>query len=173
MPKIETITELAGYKREDFSVCLGCKICGSVCTINDLSLNANPQELLLKLFLQQDINCESNLLRYCTNCYNCVSACPWSIRIPEVIRALREEMDLATTFEKAFKGSVGIWGRVYEPYVFLKAFPFIVRQGYLKYMVKWTEYINFHLPHRVSKEKYVGTKDGKSRPSGKEIRKVR
>jgi heterodisulfide reductase subunit C len=172
MPKIEAIAPLAGYRREDFSVCLGCKICGSVCTINDLSLNANPQELLLKLFLQQDVTPESNLLRYCTNCYNCTDACPWGIRIPEVIRALRDEMNLATTFENAFKSSVRRWGRVYEPFVFLKAFPFLVRQGYLKYMVKWTEYINFHLPHRVKKEIHPETKEGKSRPSGKESRKV-
>ena len=150
MPKIESIAELAGYRREDFSVCLGCKICGSVCTINDLSLDANPQELLLKLFLRQDIAPSDNLLRYCTNCYNCTSACPWGIRIPDVIRALRDEMDLATTFEKAFKGSVGLWGRVYEPFVFLKAFPFLVKEGYLKYMLKWTEYINFHLPHKAT-----------------------
>ena len=47
MPKIDAIAKLAGYKREDFSVCLGCKICGSVCTINDLSVPANPQALLL------------------------------------------------------------------------------------------------------------------------------
>jgi heterodisulfide reductase subunit C len=153
MPKIESIAELAGYRREDFSVCLGCKICGSVCTINDLSLDANPQELLLKLFLRQDIAPSDNLLRYCTNCYNCTSSCPWGIRIPDVIRALRDEMDLATTFEKAFKGSVRRWGRVYEPFVFLKAFPFLLKEGYLKYMLRWTEYVNFHLPHKASIEK--------------------
>ncbi len=55
MPKIDAIAELAGYKREDFSVCLGCKICGSVCTINDLSVPANPQALLLSLFLQKEL----------------------------------------------------------------------------------------------------------------------
>ncbi len=156
--RIEAIAELAGYRREDFSVCLGCKICGSVCTINDLTLEATPQALLQKLFLQQDVSAEDNLLCYCTNCCNCSNACPWHIRIPEIIRALREEMHLATTFEKAFKGSVRIWGRVYEPYVFLKALPFIIREGYVKYMLKWTEYINFHLPHRVKKENLSGAK---------------
>jgi len=173
MPKIEPIAELAGYRREDFSVCLGCKICGSVCTINDLSRDANPQELLLNLFLHQDISSESNLLRFCTNCYNCANACPWKIRIPEVIRALREEMNLATTFEKAFKSSVRRWGRVYEPFVFLKAFPFLVREGYLKYMIRWTEYINFHLPHRVKKETLPEAKVRRSRLPRKEGGKVR
>ena len=38
-----------GYRREDFSVCLGCKICASVCTVNDLSLNVNPQDILISL----------------------------------------------------------------------------------------------------------------------------
>ena len=30
----DRIFTLAGYNREDFSVCLGCRICASVCTIN-------------------------------------------------------------------------------------------------------------------------------------------
>ena len=149
MPKIESIAQLAGYKREDFAVCLGCKICGSVCTINDLSVPANPQALLLDLFLQKELAHDDPVLRYCTNCYNCMSACPWHIRIPEVVRAMRKEMALETPFEKAFKSSIGIWGRVYEPYVFLKALPFLLRGGYLAYVTRWKEYVNIHLPHKV------------------------
>jgi heterodisulfide reductase subunit C len=45
----EIVFKYTGYRREDFSVCLGCKICASVCTVNDLALNVNPQELLMKL----------------------------------------------------------------------------------------------------------------------------
>jgi len=149
MPKIETIAQLAGYKREDFSVCLGCKICGSVCTINDLSVPANPQALLRDLFLQKELAQDDPVLIYCTNCYNCMSACPWHIRIPEVVRAMRKEMALETPFEKAFKSSIGIWGRVYEPYVFLKSLPFLLRGGYLAYVTRWKEYVNVHLPHKV------------------------
>jgi len=160
MPKIDVIAKLAGYKREDFSVCLGCKICGSVCTINDLSVSANPQALLLSLFLQKEVEHDDPVLAYCTNCYNCMSACPWHIRIPEVVRAMRKEMTLETPFEKAFRSSIGIWGRVYEPYVFLRSLPFLLRAGYLAYVTRWKEYINFHLPHKVKIEGRTQTKDG-------------
>jgi Fe-S oxidoreductase len=147
----EKVIELAGYKREDFSVCLGCKICASVCTVNDLSIDMNPQELLSSLFLGNTIEKDNALVRYCTNCYRCTSACPWKIRIPEVVRALRESLSVASPFEKAFKGSIDIWGRVYEPYVFLKAVPFLLKEGYIKYMTRWTGYISVHLPHKVKR----------------------
>src|SRR5208283_1807296 len=122
-PRIEErhqrVFALAGYRREDFSVCLGCKICASVCTVNDLGIDSNPQGLLTSLFLGQAVEESDALVRNCTSCYRCTSECPWNIRIPEVVRALREEMGVASPFEKAFKGSLRIWGRVYEPYVFL------------------------------------------------------
>jgi heterodisulfide reductase subunit C len=163
MADIESIAELAGYKREDFSVCLGCKICGSVCTINDLSVAANPQALLFNLFMQRELAADDPVLRYCTNCYNCTQACPWHIRIPEIVRAVKEEMGLETSFEKAFKSSIVIWGRVYEPYVFLKSLSFLVRGGYLTYLMRWKEYINFHLPHKVKVMSRIQTKAGKGK----------
>jgi len=58
---------------------------------------------------------------------------------------------MESTFEKAFKGSLKIWGRVYEPYIFLRAGMFLVKEGYLRYMPKWTEYVSFHLPHKVKR----------------------
>jgi len=152
----QRVFALAGYRREDFSVCLGCKICASVCTVNDLGIDSNPQGLLTSLFLGQAVEESDALVRNCTSCYRCTSECPWSIRIPEVVRALREEMGVASPFEKAFKGSLRIWGRVYEPYVFLMAVPFLVREGYLKHMARWTEYMSFHLPHRVRKVRDAG-----------------
>jgi heterodisulfide reductase subunit C len=151
MQKIDKILELAGYKAEDLSACLGCKICASVCTVNDLDLNTNPQELLSRLFLGEDVDKDHPLVRYCTGCYRCTTACPWKIRIPEVVRALKESLGVASPFETAFKGSLKIWGRVYEPYVFLMAVPFLLKEGYVKHMVKWTEYMSIHLPHKVKR----------------------
>jgi heterodisulfide reductase subunit C len=153
MRKTETerIFTLADCRREDFSVCLGCKICASVCTVNDLAIDTNPQDLLSRLFLGQEVEKDDALIRNCTSCYRCTSACPWHIRIPEVVRALRETMQVASPFEKAFKGSVRIWGRVYEPYVFLMAVTFLLKEGYVKYMMKWTEYMSIHLPHKVKR----------------------
>jgi len=147
---------LAGYRREDFSVCLGCKICASVCTVNDLQIDSNPQGLLASLFLGRPVEESDSLVRNCTSCYRCTSECPWNIRIPEVVRALREEMGIASPFEKAFKGSLRIWGRVYEPYVFLMAVPFLVKEGYLKHMARWAEYMSIHLPHRVRRIRGAG-----------------
>ncbi len=161
--KIDAIAELAGYKKEDFSVCLGCKICGSVCTINDLSVPANPQALLMNVFMQHELRSDDAVLRYCTNCYNCTSSCPWHIRIPEIVRAIKGEMGLETSFEKAFKSSVSIWGRVYEPYVFLKALSFIIRGGYLAYMSRWKDYMNFHLPHKVKNVRTLTSKLSKDK----------
>jgi len=163
MTNISAIAELAGYRKEDFAVCLGCKICGSVCTINDLSVAANPQALLLSLFLQRELTPDDPVLLYCTNCYNCTGACPWHIRIPEIIRAVKGEMGLETPFEKAFKSSIKVWGRVYEPYVFLKALPFLLRGGYLTYVTRWKEYMNFHLPHKVKNMGHAQTKDSQNR----------
>jgi heterodisulfide reductase subunit C len=145
------VFDLTDYKRQDFSVCLGCKICASVCTVNDLSENTNPQDILQKLFLGKDIPADEPLVRYCTGCYRCTGACPWNIRIPEVIRALREELAIESPFEKAFKGSLSIWGRVYEPYVLLMAVPFLLKGGYMKHMMRWMEYMGIHLPHKVKR----------------------
>ena len=155
----ERVFALAGYRREDFSVCLGCKICASVCTVNDLGIDTNPQGLLTRLFLGQGVEGSDGLVRNCTSCYRCTSACPWAIRIPEVVRALREELGVASPFERAFRASVRIWGRVYEPYVFLMAIPFLLKEGYLKHMTRWMEYMNIHLPHKVRR-----IKDGNTRP---------
>ncbi len=144
---------LTDYERQDFSVCLGCKICASVCTVNDLAENTNPQEILQQLFLGNNILADDPLVRYCTVCYRCTDACPWNIRIPEVIRALREELGTESSFEKAFKDSVAIWGRVYEPYVIIKAVPFLLKGGYIKHLSKWLEYAGIHLPHSVKRTK--------------------
>jgi Fe-S oxidoreductase len=167
MPTIDRISELTGYRSADFSVCLGCKICASVCTANDLALNVNPQDILIALFMGDDVKADNGLVRYCTNCYRCTHACPWGIRIPEVIRALRETLGLESAFERAFKGSLKIWGRVYEPYIFLRAGAFLVQEGYLKYMTKWTEYMSFHLPHKVKSPENRGKGETEQRRDGK------
>jgi heterodisulfide reductase subunit C len=145
------VFDLTYYQLQDFSVCLGCKICASVCTVNDLAENTNPQEILQKLFLGNNIPDDDPLVRYCTGCYRCTGACPWDIRIPEVIRALREELATESPFERAFKKSVSIWGRVYEPYVLLKTLPFLLKGGYVKHMARWMEYVCLHLPHKVKR----------------------
>lgn len=151
MQQTDRAIELTNYERQDFSVCLGCKVCASVCTVNDLSIATNPQELLQKLFLGKEVKAEDPLVRFCTGCYRCTDACPWNIRIPEVVRALRETLSTGSPFEKAFKGSVAIWGRVYEPYVLMRAIPFLLKEGYMKYMTRWMEYMGFHLPHKVKR----------------------
>ena len=143
------IIGMSGYKREDFSVCLGCKICASVCTVNDLSIDANPQELLSSLFLGRTVEKNHPLVLFCTNCYRCTHNCPWGIRIPEIIRAFRETLGIESQFEKAFKGAVKIWGRVYEPYVFLKSATYMLKEGYIRYVPKWFEYMSFHLPYKI------------------------
>ncbi len=151
MQRTNSIIEFAGVRREDLSVCLGCKICASVCTVNDLGLGVNPQELLARLFLGEEINAENDLVRYCTGCYRCTAACPWQVRVPDVVMALREELHVASPFEKAFKTSVAALGRVYEPFVFMRAFGFLVKEGYLKHLTRWTGYMSFHLPHKVKR----------------------
>jgi ferredoxin len=162
MQKTETIIGLAGYRRADLSVCLGCKICASVCTVNDLDVATNPQALLAALFLGEEVGSDHPLVRYCTGCYRCTGACPWRIAIPEVVRALRESLGVASPFEQAFKGSVALWGRVYEPYVFLRAVPFLVKGGYLRHMTKWVEYMTVHLPHKVQRRRGPATPHGEA-----------
>jgi heterodisulfide reductase subunit C len=151
MQMIDRITELAGVRKGDLSVCLGCKICASVCTVNDLGCGVSPQELLVRVFMGHEIGRGDDLLRYCTGCCRCTEACPWNIRVPEVVRALREALGVASPFEKAFKASIERWGRVYEPYVFLRSLPFLIREGYIKHMARWTGYMSIHLPHKVKR----------------------
>jgi len=151
MPKTDHAIQLTDYERQDFSVCLGCKICASVCSVNDVAGNTNPQEMLQRLFLGKDISADEPLVRSCTGCYRCTGACPWEIRIPDVIRALRHELKMESPFEKAFKGSVSLFGRVYEPYVLLRAVPFLLKGGYMQHMTRWMEYMGFHLPHKVKR----------------------
>ena len=151
MPKTDNAIELTGYLRQDFSVCLGCKICASVCSVNDISGNANPQDMLQRIFLGREISAGEPLVRSCTGCYRCTGACPWEIRIPDVVRALRHELKIESPFEKAFKGSVALFGRVYEPYVLMEAVPFLLKGGYIQRMGRWMEYMEFHLPHKVKR----------------------
>lgn len=151
MQKIDRAIELSGYRKQDFSVCLGCKICASVCTVNDLSIDMNPQELLQNLALGKDVAADHPLVNYCTGCYRCVHTCPWGIRVPEIVRALRDVLSTGSPFERAFKSSVAIWGRVYEPYVLLKAVPFLLKGGYVKHVTRWMEYAGLHLPHKVKR----------------------
>ncbi len=168
MQRTERIIDMAGHTRGELSVCLGCRICASVCTVNDLGVVANPQDLLSRLFLGQEIVDDDSLLRYCTSCYLCVSACPWKIQIPDLIRATREVVGDETRFCRGFKKSLDIWGRVYEPYVLWVAAPDIVRGGYLKHMAKWWEYASLHLPHRVKRLNAAGGRRGSS--AGEESR---
>ena len=156
----EIVFKHTGYRREDFSVCVGCKICASVCTVNDLDIAVNPQDLLLRLFLSQEIGKEDPLIRYCTSCYRCAGACPWKIRIPEVVRAVKESLGMEALFEKAFKKSLNIWGRVYEPFVVVMAAPDLLKGGYIKYLPKWMEYAGFHLPHKVKRLKPSNASEG-------------
>jgi heterodisulfide reductase subunit C len=152
----EIVFKYTGYRKEDFSVCLGCKICASVCTVNDLEQNVNPQELLMKLSVGDEVKKDDPLVRYCTSCYRCTSACPWQIRIPEVVRALKETLGIEALFEKAFKKSLNIWGRVYEPFVVIMSAPDLLKGGYIKHLPKWMEYAGFHLPHKVKRLSPVG-----------------
>jgi heterodisulfide reductase subunit C len=165
MQQDTAVFRLTGYSREDFSVCLGCKICASVCTVNDLEQNVNPQELLMKLSVGEQIGKDDPLVRYCTSCYRCTAACPWQIRIPEVVRALKETLGMEALFEKAFKKSLNIWGRVYEPFVIIMAAPDLLKGGYIKYMTKWMEYAGFHLPHKVKRLFPVGNRHRSNRSS--------
>jgi heterodisulfide reductase subunit C len=156
MQQTDHIIELAGHKKEDLSVCLGCKICASVCTVNDLGIDTNPQELLVKLFLGQDIEKDHPLILYCTNCYRCTSACPWQIRIPDLVRGLREDLGTGSVFEHAIIESINLWGRMYEPYVFLRASLFVLKEGWIKHVFRMIEYVqnmalSFHLPHKVKR----------------------
>lgn len=162
----ERVFELTGYKREDLSVCLGCKICASVCTVNDLMLNVNPQELLLKLFMGERIEDGHPLVRYCTSCYRCTFACPWQIRIPEVIRALKESLGIESRFEKAFKKSLDIWGRVYEPFVVAMTAIDLLKGGYIRYIPKWIGYAGLHLPHKVKRLNHSKDSRASSPPEG-------
>lgn len=125
----EEIFSKAGQRREDFSVCLGCKICASVCTLNDVNFNVNPQEILLSLFFGK-IPYANPLLVLCTSCYRCTESCPWKIRIPEIIRAIREVSGKKDLFSKAFLESVSFFGRAYEPYIFFRMLPFLIKRGY-------------------------------------------
>ncbi|MCX7857126.1 MAG: 4Fe-4S dicluster domain-containing protein [Deltaproteobacteria bacterium] len=147
----EKVFEYSGYKKEDFSVCLGCKICASVCTLNDIGENVNPQEILISIFLGKVLNTHP-LVRLCTSCYRCTDSCPWSIRIPEVIRALKEISQKEESFGKAFRSSIKIFGRIYEPYVILKLSSVLLRKGYIKFFPKWIEYFSLHLPHFVRRD---------------------
>ncbi|MEI6154238.1 MAG: 4Fe-4S dicluster domain-containing protein [Deltaproteobacteria bacterium] len=168
MQTTDHIMELAGHRREDFSVCMGCKVCASVCTINDLNIDMNPQEFLLKVFMGEEIKADNPLVRYCTSCYRCTSACPWQIRIPEVVRAVKESLGIEARFEKAFKMSLNIWGRVYEPFVVVMSAPDLLKGGYIKYLPKWMEYAGFHFPHKVKRLSTSNTlKGGSSSKEGR------
>ncbi len=162
MQTTDKIMEMAGHRREDFSVCMGCKVCASVCTVNDLAIDMNPQEFLLKLFMGEEIKTDHPLVRYCTSCYRCASACPWQIRIPEVVRAVKESLGVEARFEKAFKKSLDIWGRVYEPFVVIMSASDLLKGGYIKYMPKWMEYAGFHFPHKVKRLSKSNTSKGGS-----------
>lgn len=139
--RIKEVSSLSGQGLEELFVCLGCKICASVCPLNDCGLEVNPRDLLTALFLGEPLDTEAPLIEFCVGCYRCTEECPWGIRVPEVIRALRSVLGLESAFERAFRSSVGRYGRVRECYVILKTLPFLVKRGYGRYLVRWLEYV--------------------------------
>lgn len=136
--------DLTGFRKEDFYVCLGCKICASVCTLNDLGFAVNPQEVLISVLM--GVKKDHPLLRLCTGCMKCLDACPWRIRVPELIRALREIYGIREDFSYAMRRSIELFGRVYEPYVFLRVLPHLLKKGYLRFLPRWFKYMHLSVP---------------------------
>jgi hypothetical protein len=73
-----------------------------------------------------------------------------------VVRAVKESLGIEASFEKGFKKSIDIWGRVYEPFVVFMAAIDLLKGGYIKFMPRWMEYAGFHLPHKVKRLSRVG-----------------
>lgn len=84
-------------------------------------------------------------------CYRCTEECPWGIRVPEVLRALRTLLGVESAFGKAFRCSVDRFGRVYEPYLLVKILPFLLREGYAKFFGRWMRCIGLSLPKKVKR----------------------
>ena len=85
-----------------------------------------------------------------------------------ISNAKEESLGMEARFEKAFKMSLNIWGRVYEPFVVMMSAPDLLKGGYVKYLPKWMEYAGFHFPHKVKRISTSKTlEDGSSSKEGR------
>ncbi len=150
MPKTDRAIELTDYERQDFSVCLGCKICASVCTVNDLDLSTNPQEMLQKLFLGKDVPPKTRWSVFVPAATAVPAPAPGRYGYPSGSGPAPGHAT-ESPFEKAFKDPSPYGVRVYEPYVLMRAVPFLLKGGYIKHMTRWMEYMGIHLPHKVKR----------------------
>lgn len=152
MPLIDEILDLAGYRREDLYVCLGCKICSSICVLNEIGIEANPRNFIINLIMEKEELEGDPLLKYCTGCYACTFFCPWEIKVPDVVRAARAAFLPSHPFERAFSSSLELFGRVYEPYLLFRLLPYFFRKGYLRLLVKGLPSFRPSLPKKVKIE---------------------
>jgi Fe-S oxidoreductase len=104
MQKTEHALELTDYRGRTSPSAWDARSARPVCTVNDVSSGTNPQEMLQRLFMGKDVAADEPLVRFCTGCYRCTGACPWEIRIPDVVRALRHVHATESPFEKPSRG---------------------------------------------------------------------
>ncbi|RLB03990.1 MAG: hypothetical protein DRG50_09500 [Deltaproteobacteria bacterium] len=155
MPKIEDVAHLAGCREEDLYVCLGCKICSSVCILNDIGIKADPRSFIVSLLLGRDEVCKDPLLKYCTGCYMCTFFCPWEIRVPELVRAAREKILGPHPFDRAFESSLKLLGRAYELYMIFKLLPHLCQGGYMRLLPKFFALFHLRSPKKIKDRRVV------------------
>ena len=94
--------------REQILQCSRCGFCQAVCPVYGATLrpayNARGKMLLLKEVMDGRIELNDELIEtlfQCTTCASCFENCPSGVNVPEIIKAVRKDMEHTGTRQPA------------------------------------------------------------------------
>jgi heterodisulfide reductase subunit C len=98
--------------------CLACGMCSAGCPVREVDDRYSPRKLIRMIHLgMRGEVLKSDFLWMCSNCFTCAERCPQGIKIPDMIRAVKniaaKEGHLPANL-KMVGESVGSLGRLYE-----------------------------------------------------------
>lgn len=103
---------------EDIRRCLACGMCTAGCPVREVDCRYSPRRLIRMILLgMREEVLNSDFLWLCSNCFTCQERCPQGVRIPEIIRTVKniaaDEGHLPTNLQ-AVADTIAQIGRIYE-----------------------------------------------------------
>ena len=111
--------EIAGEPGgENVMACFACGTCTAGCPVREINSDYNPRRIIRMVLLgMKDRVLSSDFVWLCSACYTCDERCPQDVKIPEVMRVLRNlavrEGNIHPSYAQQVK-LIGSQGRLYE-----------------------------------------------------------
>ena len=115
--------ELAQRYLDQIMRCSNCGFCRAHCPVFGATqrpaLNARGKMILIQEIVERDLPISDELVEslfQCTTCASCSTNCPSGVEVPEILKAVRQDMVSLGTCHPAFKGMNGVldeYGNIY------------------------------------------------------------